>query len=74
MFKVYLKYKLSLMKRQVIYAKDIQIITGKSERYGRILIQKMKTHFNKEYHQVISIEEFCQYMGLKYESVIDLIY
>ncbi len=55
--------------RICIYPKDIQRITGKSERYGRILIEKIKSHFNKEKHQFISVEEFCDYTGLKLEDV-----
>ena len=40
------------------------IITGKSERYSRYLIQRIKKHLGKEEHQVVSISEFCSYMGL----------
>ena len=58
-----------LMNRLCIYPKDIQIITGRSDRYGRNLIKKIKEHFNKQQHQVVTIEEFCQYMGLQYEVV-----
>ena len=36
------------LKRIIIYPKDIQRITGKSERYGRKLIQDMKEKLNKE--------------------------
>lgn len=57
------------MNRLCIYPKDIQIITGRSERYGRNLIRKIKEHFKKEQHQVVSIQEFCAYMGLQYEVV-----
>ena len=57
------------MKRLCIYPKDIQIITGRSDRYGRNLIKKIKDYFKKEQHQVVSIEEFCQYMGLQQEIV-----
>jgi hypothetical protein len=57
------------MKRLCIYPKDIQIITGRSERYGRGIIRKIKDHFEKEPHQLVTIEEFCQYMGLQEESV-----
>ena len=53
------------MKRVVIYPKDIMIITGKSERYSRYLIQRIKQHLGKENHQVVSIGEFCEYMGLE---------
>ncbi|MES2587708.1 MAG: hypothetical protein V4622_01935 [Bacteroidota bacterium] len=55
--------------RICIYPKDIQRITGKSERYGRILIERIKSHFNKEKHQFISVDEFCDYTGLKLEDV-----
>ncbi|MBD3637582.1 MAG: hypothetical protein HUJ25_09530 [Crocinitomicaceae bacterium] len=58
------------MKRVVIYPKDIMIITGKSERYSRYLIQRIKKYLKKEDHQVVSISEFCSYMGLN-ESEIE---
>ncbi|MFT6923850.1 MAG: hypothetical protein ACJA1C_002870 [Crocinitomicaceae bacterium] len=57
------------MKRVVIYPKDIMIITGKSERYSRYLIQRIKKHLNKEDHQIVSIKEFCSYMGLDKDEV-----
>jgi hypothetical protein len=57
------------MKRVVIYPKDIMIITGKSGRYARYLIQRIKKHLNKEQHQVVSISEFCAYMGLEEDGV-----
>nr|WP_230380033.1 hypothetical protein [Kaistella gelatinilytica] len=55
--------------RLCIYPKDIQCITGKSERYSRDLIHKIKTVLNKPDHQFLTVEEFCTYMGLSYESV-----
>jgi hypothetical protein len=56
--------------RVCIYAKDIQRITGKSERYGRILIERIKIHLKKEKHQFVSVDEFCIYTGLKLEDVL----
>ena len=58
------------MNRLCIYPKDIQIITGKSDRYGRYLIKRIKEYFNKQQHQVVTVEEFCQYMGLQLEAVV----
>ncbi|MBX2917006.1 MAG: hypothetical protein KF856_17180 [Cyclobacteriaceae bacterium] len=58
------------MNRLCIYPKDIQVITGRSDRYGRNLIKKIKDHFNKQQHQVVTVEEFCQYMGLQQETVV----
>lgn len=59
--------------RLCIYPKDVQRITGKSERYGRMLLQKIKTKLSKEEHQFITIEEFCYYTGLKPEQVKPMI-
>jgi len=58
------------MERICIYPKDIQIVTGRSERYGRDLIKKIKTANGKECHQLVTIEEFCKYLGLQFEAVI----
>lgn len=57
------------MNRLCIYPKDIQVITGRSDRYGRKLIQRIKEHLKKKQHQVVTIDEFCQYMGLQPEAV-----
>ena len=57
------------MKRVVIYPKDIMCITGKSERYSRDILKKIKTHLKKEEHQYVSIQEFCNYMGLSIEEL-----
>ena len=61
-------------KRICVYPKDVQRITGKSERYGRTLLTQTKQHYQKEDHQLVSIDEFCQYTGLKAEQVHPLIF
>lgn len=60
-------------KRVCIYPKDIQRITGKSYRQSIRVLQKIKIVYNKQPNQVVSIEEFCSYIGLKYEQVEHLI-
>lgn len=55
--------------RLIIYPKDIQRITGKSERWSRMLLLKIMEKLKKEEHQVVSVEEFCNYFGLKMEQV-----
>lgn len=57
------------MERVCIYPKDVQIVTGKSERWGRAVIKKIKTHLSKQSHQLVSIEEFCVYTGLSVQLV-----
>ena len=61
------------MKRICIYPKDIQIVTGKSERYGRNIIKMIKESLSKEKHQLVTIDEFCVFMGLEISKVEGLI-
>lgn len=61
------------LKRVCIYPKDVQRVTGKSYRYSLLLLKDIKKHFCKEEHQFISINEFCDYSGLKIEEVLPLI-
>ena len=55
--------------RLCIYPKDIQRITGKSERYSRDLIHRIRKSLNKEDHQVVTIEELSTYLGIPLDSV-----
>lgn len=55
--------------RICIYPKDVMLITGKSERYGRKLLEKIKTKYSKEDHQFVTVDEFCLFTGLKIEQV-----
>ncbi len=57
------------MSRIVIYPKDIQQITGKSERQSRNIIATIKKKHNKEKHQAVTIQEFCDYMGINPETI-----
>ena len=59
--------------RLCIYPKDIQRVTGKSERYSRNLISKIRKALNKAEHQMVTVEEFCAYCGLPFESVQEMI-
>ncbi len=59
----------TVQTRVCIYPKDVQRITGKSERYCRTLLQKIKEYFKKEEHQFVTVEEFCIYTGIKADQV-----
>lgn len=63
------KVSVQKLNRVVVYPKDVQRITGKSERYGRKLLSKIKECYDKERHQYVSIEEFSEYTGLPVELV-----
>jgi hypothetical protein len=43
---------------------------GKEYAQARLYLLKIKKHLNKEPYQLISIEEFCEYTGLKIEHVV----
>ena len=59
--------------RLCVYPKDVQRITGKSERWGRMLLLKIRESLDKQEHQFVSIEEFCVYTGLKIDQVQTLL-
>jgi hypothetical protein len=55
--------------RVVIYPKDVQRLTGKSEKYSRMLLRKIKVNKEKAEHQFVSIDDFAEYTGI----TVDLI-
>ena len=61
------------MKRICIFTQDIQLITGKSDRNCRKILSDIKKSLNKEKHQLVTIEEICNYLGIEKSSVMDLI-
>ena len=56
-------------QRICIYPKDVMRITGKSERYARKLLSKIKSALNKRQEQFVTVEEFCQHTGLNINQV-----
>jgi hypothetical protein len=64
---------MSSIKRICIYPKDIVLITGKSERYSRALLLKIKKSLSRTQDQFISVSEFCVYTGLDLQEVERLI-
>ena len=55
--------------RVCIYPKDVQRIMGKEYGQARLYLIKIKKHLNKDTHQFISVQEFCDFTGLKLEHV-----
>ena len=52
------------LTRLCIYPKDIQLITGRSERHCREIMYIIRRSLNKQDHQFITIDEFCTWTGL----------
>jgi hypothetical protein len=60
-------------KRICIYAKDVMNITGRKERAARKLLARMRRKYKKKKGQFITINEFCDYTGIKIEVVYPLL-
>lgn len=58
-----------MQTRIVIYAKDIMNITGKCERTARRIIAAIKKQTDKHATAFVSVDDFCQFTGLKEEYV-----
>ncbi|MCR9253708.1 MAG: hypothetical protein NXI20_25055 [bacterium] len=56
-------------KRIVIYPKDIQRITGKSERYGRLLLERIRKHSGKSDHQFVTFRDFSSFTGIDLKEI-----
>jgi hypothetical protein len=55
--------------RIVIYAKDIMNITGRKERWAYKLMDQIRKKYEKGRGSMISVDEFCEYTGLKIDKV-----
>ena len=60
--------------RLVIYPQDVAFITGRSDRYGRMIIKRIKKHLGKEPHQFVTIKEFATYMDIELVLIEGLLF
>jgi hypothetical protein len=58
--------------RGVIYAKDIENITGKKPTAARKMLYDMRKKFEKKGNQFITVREFCLYTGIDEETAYEL--
>lgn len=68
MYEFYLK-KNNKMKRIYIYPKDVERISGKSNRQCRRILAIIRYKNNKQKNHPVTIFEFCEYTKLKIEEV-----
>jgi len=62
------------VRRICIYPKDIERVTGKSYRQSLRILKNIRISLNKLETEFVTIEEFCQYSGLKIGEVEPLIF
>ena len=60
-------------KRIIIYPKDVALITGRNERYGRQILKKVRIHFGKEIRQLVTVKEFSEFMKINEKEVISFL-
>jgi len=59
--------------RLVIYAKDIQGITGRSYPYASKLLRAIRKQLRKTRNQPITIDEFCVFTGIEKNMVVSFL-
>ena len=64
---------MELQKRIIIYPKDVALITGRNERYGRQILKKIRIHFGKEIRQLVTVKEFSEFMKINEKEVISFL-
>ncbi|WP_089242465.1 hypothetical protein [Belliella buryatensis] len=62
-----------LKDRGIIYAQDIMIITGRSKSYAYKVLKEIKSFYNKQDHQMVTIEEYADFHGIPVQKVKDYV-
>ena len=57
------------MNRIIIYNKDLQVLTGKSERTCYRMMNKIKRQIGKANDLPLTVQEFCEYMRIQPEVI-----
>ncbi len=53
-----------LKERSIIYAQDIMILTGRSRSYAYYSLKRVKEHYGKLKHQLVTIQEFAEFHAI----------
>lgn len=61
------------MKRIILYNKDVQLLTGKSEKASYRLMVKIKQAIGKERCLPLTLYEFCDYVRLRPDQIRELL-
>lgn len=60
-------------KRVVVYAKDVENITGRRERAARKILQRIREKFGKSKDAFVTVREFSLYTGIDEDLVRDFL-
>ncbi|WP_339865793.1 hypothetical protein [uncultured Algoriphagus sp.] len=53
-----------LTERRIIYAQDIMVLTGRSRSYAYYCMKRVREHYGKLKHQLITFQEFADFHGI----------
>jgi hypothetical protein len=59
--------------RIIIYAKDIERITGRRPRTCYAILQKIKTFYKKKKTDFVTTKEFCNFLNIDENLVNDFL-
>ena len=60
-------------KRVVLYARDVENITGRKERAARRLLQRIREKFGISKDGFVTVKEFSLYTGIDADLVYDFL-
>lgn len=57
------------LQRIIIYTYDVVVLTGKSKRSARRLLEQVRAVYGRRRFEMVPIKEFCEYYSLDVEEV-----
>jgi hypothetical protein len=61
------------IKRLILYPHDISTITGLKIQAARRMWHKVRKALEKQQHQFLTVREFCEYMDIEEEEVMEFL-
>lgn len=56
-------------ERNVIYAQDIMVFTGRSRSYAYKVMRQVRKHYGKLKHQLVTLQEYAEFHGIPVNEV-----
>lgn len=57
--------------RFIVFAKDIQLITGLSLRQSQRILQQIRKKFNRKKNHLVTLYEFCSFCEFEPKDVLN---
>jgi hypothetical protein len=74
--RIYPRLKMAgqIPNRIVIYVKDIENITGRKRRTCQHMLSRIRKYYNKNKEQLITVDEFCNFMNIREQIVREFLH